>query len=129
MCLFRLGYDMLGSLGHELQQPLPSLFSFKIPDTALTALSGVSCKYSRVRLLLPPGFSTGPYKHLLRGQQQTGGASFVQRGPMLVTKQGLSGPAILKLSSFAARVMAALKYRSFLLSLIVSIHRCIVTDR
>lgn len=110
--LYRLGYEMLGSLGHALQQPLPSLFSFKIPDPALTALSGVSCKYSRVRLLLPPGFSVGPYKHLLRGQQT--GASFIQRGPMLVTKQGLSGPAILKLSSFAARVMAALKYRSFL---------------
>lgn len=110
---------MLKELGHHLENPLPSLFSFKINDTNLTTLSGVSCKYSKIKLLLPKDFSkqSDSNKALLRSIQQQQGLSpdgpLVQRGPLLVTKQGLSGPAILKLSAFGARILAALNYRSW----------------
>jgi predicted flavoprotein YhiN len=39
------------------------------------------------------------------------GEGLVQRGPLLITKQGMSGPAVLKLSAFGARLMSDAKYR------------------
>ena len=112
---------MLKGLGHNLEIPLPSLFSFKISDSNLTTLSGVSCKYSKIKLLIPKAFSkeSDSNKVLLRSIQQQQNISpdgpLVQRGPLLVTKQGLSGPAILKLSAFGARILAALNYRFYMI--------------
>jgi hypothetical protein len=57
---------------------------------------------------LPPQRSanTRAQKHLA-----SDGAGLVQRGPLLITKQGLSGPAVLKLSAFGARMLSAAQYR------------------
>ncbi|MCC5834633.1 MAG: NAD(P)/FAD-dependent oxidoreductase [Opitutales bacterium] len=74
--------DTLQALGHRMVAPVPSLFSFKIPGPELKDLAGVSVPEATVRL---PG------------------SKMQQSGPMLITHTGLSGPAILKLSAWAAR--------------------------
>lgn len=79
----------LEALGHHMVPPVPSLFSFKIPGSELKDLAGVSVPEATVRL---PGTR----------QQQS--------GPMLITHTGLSGPAILKLSAWAARELHASDY-------------------
>jgi predicted flavoprotein YhiN len=105
----RPGHKMLSELGHKLAEPLPSLFSFKIADPALTSLSGLSLQQGRIKLALPKSFVKGPHKSLLRGANMA--SSLEQSGPILITHQGLSGPAILRLSAYGAKIMAALKYK------------------
>ena len=104
----RQGYALLRDLGHRIVDPLPSLFSFKINDPRLLALAGVSSRRCEVRLVIPPEFSKGPHKALVRSNSL---ASLRQRGAVLVTHQGLSGPAILRLSAFGAKVLAAMQYK------------------
>jgi predicted flavoprotein YhiN len=98
---------MLRALGHAIVPALPSLFSFKIDDLRLLELAGVSSQSCVVRLVIPPEVLKGDLKHLVR---PTAAATFTQRGPLLVTHQGLSGPAVLKLSAFGAKILAALRY-------------------
>jgi len=75
-------YDFLKNLGHTIDQPLPSLFTFNIPGDKITReLQGVSVGNASVTIL--PG-------------------KMSYAGPVLVTHWGLSGPAVLKLSAFAA---------------------------
>ena len=104
----RGGYDMVKKLGHQIIDPLPSLFSFKIDDRFLHDLAGVSVQRSTVKLIVPKDFQKGPNKHLARPQSLP---LFTQKGPLLVTHQGMSGPAVLRLSAFGARITAALKYK------------------
>ena len=89
-----IGYRLAESLGHTITDLAPSLFSFKISDPILNELSGLSFERSEVRLSAP------------------GMKSFKESGPMLITHWGLSGPAILKLSAWAAREMKAVEYRA-----------------
>ena len=70
--------------------PVPSLFTFKIEDKSLRSLMGIVVKAS---LSIP-------------------GAGFKASGPLLVTDWGLSGPATLKLSSYAARYLAESGYKA-----------------
>ncbi len=77
---------MLEKLGQNIEQPLPSLFSFNVADARLHELAGVSHPDVIVRM---------------------DGAKTPQRGPLLVTHRGFSGPAILRLSAWEAREMAA----------------------
>ena len=81
----------LVATGHEIVEPVPSLFSFTVADDALRALQGLVVEDSTVFL---PGTK-------LRAE-----------GPLLITHWGLSGPAILKLSSYATRHLADCGYRS-----------------
>jgi predicted Rossmann fold flavoprotein len=83
------GFDWLGETGHSIETPVPSLFTFNIPDKHLHALMGVSSKHALVKI---------PSLKL----QET--------GPVLITHWGLSGPAVLKLSSRAARELNAAEY-------------------
>ena len=83
------GFDWLGKTGHSIETPVPSLFTFNIPDKHLHALMGVSSKHAVVRI---PALKV----------QET--------GPVLITHWGLSGPAVLKLSSRAARELNAAEY-------------------
>ena len=83
------GFDWLGKTGHSIETPVPSLFTFNIPDKHLHALMGVSSKHAMVKI---------PSLKL----QET--------GPVLITHWGLSGPAVLKLSSRAARELNAADY-------------------
>ncbi len=91
------GYKLLNSLGHEPIQPKPSLFTFCVDDKALTHLSGVSAPDVIGKLNLP-----GLKKPI------------TQRGPLLITHWGLSGPCILKLSAWGARELADVEYETSL---------------
>jgi hypothetical protein len=81
------GYHWAKDLGHQIESPVPSLFTFNIPDPRLQDLAGVSV--NDVCLQLPDAGKT------LREQT----------GPLLITHWGLSGPAVLKLSAWGARFL------------------------
>jgi len=83
------GFEWIEKTGHSIETPVPSLFTFNIPDKHLHALMGVSSKHATVKI---------PSLKL----QET--------GPVLITHWGLSGPAVLKLSSRAARELNAAAY-------------------
>jgi predicted Rossmann fold flavoprotein len=84
------GLAVAQSLGHAIEPPVPSLFTFHIDDHRLRGLEGLSVPDAAVAM---------PAKRL------------ASRGPLLVTHGGLSGPAILKLSAWGARELAACDYR------------------
>ncbi len=79
------GLQWLAALGHEMEPPVPSLYSLRIDDQALTALQGLVVNDTIAHI---PGTK-------LRAS-----------GPLLITHWGVSGPAILRLSSYAARHLA-----------------------
>lgn len=69
------------STGHQVASPVPSLFTFNLPGNTLTRLMGIACP---VRLKIA-------------------GTAFTSEGPLLITHWGISGPAVLRTSAFAAR--------------------------
>lgn len=83
------GWEMAKAFGHTIQPPVPSLFTFNIPDFPLESLAGISL--DRVGLMLE-------------------GTKLFQEGPLLITHWGFSGPAALKLSAFGARFLAEKNY-------------------
>ena len=89
----RGGHILAKSLGHAVTELVPSIFTFKIKDEPLNALSGLSLQ--RVKATL-----------------QCGKKVFSAEGPMLVTHWGLSGPCILRISAFAAKELAECRYRA-----------------
>jgi predicted Rossmann fold flavoprotein len=88
------GYKLAKELGHTITELAPSLFSFKITDDLLTDLLGLSFQNANVKLLIP------------------GIKPFEENGPLLITHWGLSGPAVLKISAWAAREMMHAGYRA-----------------
>ncbi|HMP83701.1 MAG TPA: NAD(P)/FAD-dependent oxidoreductase [Verrucomicrobiota bacterium] len=78
------------SLGHTLEPPVPSLFTFHIETAWLRGLAGVS---------LPDAEVSVP------------GTRLRERGPLLLTHWGLSGPAILRLSAWGARILHGLNHQ------------------
>ena len=90
------GMDILKNLPVEIEQPVPSLFTFNLSDSPqggrsrLCSLMGTS---SEAVLSVP-------------------GTSFRSEGDLLITDWGLSGPAALRLSSHAARHLADCGYKS-----------------
>lgn len=82
-------WSWLSALGHTIQPPAPSLFTFNLPGNPITQLMGVAVPEVSVKL-------AG-----IKGQQT---------GPLLITHWGLSGPAILKTSAWAARALQDKKY-------------------
>lgn len=84
------GLRWLAALGHEIETPVPSLFTFAIHDKPLQSLMGV---VTDVETMIP-------------------GTKLRANGPLLITHWGLSGPAILKLSSHAARYLAEKNYHA-----------------
>jgi predicted Rossmann fold flavoprotein len=81
--------QMAVALGHTLKPPVPSLFTFHIAMPWLNDLAGVSLESAEVSL------------------PET---SLRERGPLLVTHTGLSGPAILRLSAWGARILHGMNY-------------------
>ena len=81
----------LADLGHEIEPPVPSLFTFSITDANLHALQG---------LVVEDAVAYMP------------GTKYRAEGPLLITHWGMSGPAILKLSSYAARYLAECQYKA-----------------
>lgn len=90
-------YRWLKDFGHTIAPPVPSLFTFNIPDSRLQDLAGVSV--NEVRLRLP----------------EAGKTLLEQTGPLLITHWGMSGPAILKLSAWGARFLHDHQYQTPLL--------------
>ncbi|MCC5915970.1 MAG: NAD(P)/FAD-dependent oxidoreductase [Cryomorphaceae bacterium] len=84
------GMEIWKSLGLKCIPPVPSLFTFNIPERELNKLMGLSVNPAKVYL---------PEHNM----------DFT--GPVLITHWGLSGPAVLKLSAFAARLLAGCNYK------------------
>ncbi len=84
------GYDIIRSLGHTIVPPIPSLFTFNDADKRFADLMGVSVSQAYVRI------ATTRYS---------------QVGPLLITHWGLSGPAVIKLSAWAAEYLHSVNYR------------------
>lgn len=87
------GLGMLEGLGLEIVPPVPSLFTFNLPDSPVRELMGVVVENAAASLA---------------------GTKFKAFGPLLITHWGMSGPAILKLSSYAARYLAENEYSATL---------------
>ncbi|MCT7950174.1 NAD(P)/FAD-dependent oxidoreductase [Ancylothrix sp. C2] len=85
------GYKWAQELGHTIEKPVPSLFTFNIKDERLQDLAGVSVANATVRLT---------------------DAKLEQTGPVLITHWGLSGPAVLKLSAWGARFLHDSAYKT-----------------
>ena len=92
-----VGYDLAASLGHTIEDLVPSLFTFKISHPFLNDLMGQSVSQAHVTLSFDPSIEKQVWQ---------------QQGPVLVTHWGLSGPAILKLSAFAARALHTSNYQA-----------------
>jgi predicted Rossmann fold flavoprotein len=80
----RKGLEWLEKLGHQIVEPVPSLFTFSMPAEKVTELQGIVV--DNVLVSVP-------------------GTKLKADGPLLITHWGMSGPAILKLSSFGARLL------------------------
>jgi predicted Rossmann fold flavoprotein len=83
-------FDWIRRLGHSIEEPVPSLFTFNMPGEPITRLMGVSVPDAQVRIA---------------------GSSLQERGPLLVTHWGMSGPVVLRLSAWGARELALRDYR------------------
>lgn len=88
------GFQLLGDLELSLIQPVPSLFTFNMPDEPIKELMGIVQENASVRIA---------------GEKWSGD------GPLLITHWGMSGPAVLKCSAFGARILAEKNYRSVIL--------------
>ncbi|WP_414751890.1 NAD(P)/FAD-dependent oxidoreductase [Anabaena sp. CCY 9910] len=93
----RVGYQIAQELGHHIESPVPSLFTFNISEAKLRALAGISVNPVRLRLCAD------------------GSSPLEQTGPLLITHWGLSGPAVLKLSAWGARLLHDKHYQATLL--------------
>jgi predicted Rossmann fold flavoprotein len=78
-------FEWLQKIGHSIEAPVPSLFTFNMPGNPITALMGITVEKVQVKLV---------------------GSKLVEEGPLLITHWGMSGPAILKLSAWGARDLA-----------------------
>ncbi len=75
-------FEWLVKTGHTIEEPVPSLFTFNLPNHPVSKLMGVSVPDVRIKIK---------------------GTKLQQEGPLLITHWGLSGPAVLKLSAWGAR--------------------------
>lgn len=85
----RSGLEWLESLGHKIEDPVPSLFTFNMPQETIRELMGVVVENPAVSIQ---------------------GTKLKSDGPLLITHWGMSGPAILKLSAFGARILSEKNY-------------------
>lgn len=83
-------YEWIKKLGHQIEKPLPSLFTFNIPNSPITKLMGVSMEHVTISIA-----NTNLY----------------EEGPVLITHWGLSGPAVLRLSAWGAKILNDQNYQ------------------
>jgi predicted Rossmann fold flavoprotein len=108
-----VGHKWASSLRHRLVDPIPSLFTFKVAnDPRLAGLAGVAVPDASARLEFHAAPDTSRQHAKKRRRAHTADDGLVQRGPVLITHWGLSGPAIIQLSSFAARLLHEHGYRA-----------------
>lgn len=84
------GFRWISELGHSIVSPVPSLFTFNVPEGGVTELPGISVPLAEVKVT---------------------GKDLVAIGPLLITHWGFSGPAILRLSAWGARKLAESLYQ------------------
>lgn len=85
----RKGLEWLEALGHKICDPVPSLFTFNMPQEKVRELMGIVVENALASIQ---------------------GTKLKASGPLLITHWGMSGPAILKLSAFGARILNDLNY-------------------
>ena len=83
------GFDWISNLGHKIISPVPSLFTFNMPNELITKLMGVTVENVSVRIR---------------------DSKINTKGPLLITHWGMSGPSILKASSIGARFLSDKSY-------------------
>ncbi|HLG38213.1 MAG TPA: NAD(P)/FAD-dependent oxidoreductase [Chitinophagaceae bacterium] len=83
-------FDWLKNLGHSIEDPVPSLFTFNLPGHPITKLMGVGVENAKVKIQNAIAI----------------GSKLNEEGPLLITHWGLSGPVILRLSAWGARQLA-----------------------
>jgi len=84
------GFDFLSELTHTIISPQPSLFTFNMPHESIREFMGLVVEKATVRI---------------EGQKLLG------QGPLLITHWGMSGPAVLQLSAWGARILAEKEYQ------------------
>ena len=82
-------FDWLKEVGHSIEEPVPSLFTFNLPKHPITRLMGISVENVKLKIV---------------------GTKLEEVGPLLITHWGLSGPAVLRLSAWGARELKIKKY-------------------
>jgi predicted Rossmann fold flavoprotein len=82
-------WQIIGSLGHAIEPPVPSLFTFNIKDKRIDQIPGISVQEAEVKIE---------------------GTKLRSSGPLLITHWGMSGPAILKLSAWGAKELNKMSY-------------------
>lgn len=82
-------WEMMEALGHTIEEPVPSLFTFNIKDARIKDLMGLSAQTS----------------------VKVKDSKLKASGPLLITHWGMSGPGILRLSAWGARELAAKNYQ------------------
>lgn len=85
----RSGLEWLEILNHKIENPVPSLFTFNMPAEPITQLKGIVVENVLVNIQ---------------------GTKYKSGGPLLITHWGMSGPAILKLSAYGARILSESGY-------------------
>ena len=84
------GFEWLKNIGHSIISPIPSLFTFNMPEEPVKDLMGLVIENATVRIQ---------------------GTKLQYTGPILITHWGMSGPAILKLSAWGARLLYKYNYK------------------
>ncbi|MFK8043867.1 MAG: NAD(P)/FAD-dependent oxidoreductase [Crocinitomicaceae bacterium] len=85
----KTGFSILEDLDHSIIEPVPSLFTFNMPNESVTDLMGIVVNPVTTKIQ---------------------GTKLVENGPLLITHWGMSGPAILKLSAWGARILEEKTY-------------------
>jgi predicted Rossmann fold flavoprotein len=83
-------FNWISQLGHAIQSPVPSLFTFNMPKHPITSLMGLSVGNAVIKI---------------------SGTKLKEQGALLITHWGLSGPVVLKLSAWGARQLADMGYQ------------------
>ncbi len=86
----RSGLQWLEELGHRIENPVPSLFTFNMPNESVRELMGIVVEETITKIQ---------------------GTKLRSDGPLLITHWGMSGPSILKLSAFGARILSESEYK------------------
>jgi len=87
-------FGWLKELGHTIEEPVPSLFTFNMPHNPITKLMGVSVQKAKVKI---------------------SGTKLEEEGALLITHWGMSGPVILRLSAWGAKELGARSYEFIVL--------------
>ena len=82
-------FEWLKKIKHSIEEPVPSLFTFNIPNNPITKLMGLSVENATIKIA---------------------GTKLSQQGALLITHWGMSGPVVLKLSAWGARELANKNY-------------------